>query len=170
MVLFAWIEKALSTSELVFVGMGQLLSLIPGVIGVYLRGAYYFGTLRTCSWETHIGFGSVFMHREARVGRNVSTGSFCIFGHVRIGHDARFASRISVPSGRRQHVDDQGRLSPETRFDQVTIGNGSWVGEGAIIMGDIGPESIVSAGSVVIKAMPEASLIGGNPARVLKAL
>jgi len=170
LIVFAWFEKAISSSESAFVGFGQLLSLVPGVLGIYLRGAYYYGTLRECSWETHIGFGSFFTHREACVGSNVSTGSYCIIGHARIGRNVRLASRISIPSGKRQHLDDQGRLCAETKYDQVVIGNGCWVGEGAIIMDDIGEESIVSAGAVVIKAMPEFSLIGGNPARVLKTL
>ena len=170
LIIFAWFEKVISSSESAFVGFGQLLSLVPGVLGIYLRGAYYFGTLSQCSWETHIGFGSFFTHREACVGSNVSTGSYCVIGQARIGRDVRLASRISIPSGKRQHLDDQGRLSAETKYDQVVIGNGCWIGEGAIIMDNIGEESIVSAGAVVIKAMPGFSLIGGNPARVLKTL
>lgn len=170
LILFAWIEKRTSSSEAIFVTFGQLLSLIPGVPGIYLRGAYYFGSLTQCSWETHIGFGSMFMHRQASVERNVSTGSYCIIGHARIGRDVRMASRISIPSGKRQHLDDQGKLSAETRFDEVVIGKDCWIGEGAIIMDDIGEESIVSAGAVVVKPMPASSLIGGNPARVLKTL
>jgi acetyltransferase-like isoleucine patch superfamily enzyme len=170
LILLAWIEKGISSSEAVFVVFAQLLSLVPGVPGNYLRGSYYFGTLNQCSWETHIGFGSMFMHREASVERNVSTGSYCVIGHARIGSDVRLASRISIPSGKRQHLDEQGRLSAETKYDEVVIGKGCWIGEGAIIMADIGEESIVSAGAVVIKAMPESSLIGGNPARVLKTL
>jgi virginiamycin A acetyltransferase len=41
------------------------------------------------------------------------------------------------------------------------------VGEGAIIMADVGSRCIVSAGAVVIKPAPDASVLGGNPARVL---
>jgi len=170
LILLAWVEKAASNSESAFVGFGQLMSLVPGVPGIYLRGAYYFGTLSQCSWETHIGFGSFFTHRDACLGSNVSTGAYCVIGQACIGRDVRLASRISIPSGKRQHLDEQGRLSAETKYDQVFIGKGCWVGEGAIIMDDIGEKSIVSAGAVVIKPMPESSLIGGNPARVLKTL
>jgi len=170
LIILTWIEKAISSSEEVFVAFGQLLSLVPGVLGIYLRGGYYFGTLSQCSWETHIGFGSFFTHREACVGSNVSTGAYCVIGQACIDRDVRMASRISIPSGKRQHLDEQGRLSAETKYDQVFIGKGCWVGEGAIIMDDIGEKSIVSAGAVVIKPMPESSLIGGNPARVLKTL
>ena len=121
LIIFAWFEKANSSSEWAFLGFGQLLSLVPGVLGIYLRGAYYYGTLRECSWETHIGFGSFFTHREACVGSNVSTGSYCVIGHACIGRDVRLASRISIPSGKRQHLNDQGRLSAETKYDQVFI-------------------------------------------------
>ena len=170
LIVIASLEKAVSRSEWVFAGFGQLLSLVPGIPGVYLRGAYYFGTLRQCSWETHIGFGSVFTHRDACVGSNVSTGLYCVIGQARIGSDARLASRVSIPSGKRQHLDDQGRLSTDTNLERVVIGKGCWVGEGAIIMSDVGEASIISAGAVVITPAPGFSLIGGNPARVVKTL
>jgi acetyltransferase-like isoleucine patch superfamily enzyme len=52
----------------------------------------------------------------------------------------------------------------------VKIGAGSWVGEGAIIMADVGAHSIVSSGAVVIHATPDRVLVGGNPARVIREL
>jgi len=166
----AWFEKVLTKSEMVYTSFAQLLSLVPGPIGIYFRGAFYFACVQEFSWETHIGFGSVIVHRGAKVAKGVSTGLHCVIGHANIGENVRMASRISVPSGRRQHLDDEGELSPMTTYDIVTIGQDSWVGEGAIIMADVGEGSIVSAGAVVTKKMPPSSVIGGNPARVLKTL
>jgi acetyltransferase-like isoleucine patch superfamily enzyme len=80
------------------------------------------------------------------------------------------ASRISIPSGRRQHLDESGRLSSEPRFDTVEVGAGSWIGEGAIIMANVGEYCIVSAGAVVVNNMPPTSLLAGNPAVVVRAL
>ena len=169
-IVITWVEKHVTQSEVFFVGLGQLFSLVPGPIGKYVRGAYYFGTLDECSWEVHIGFGSLFTHRGARIADRVSMGSYCVIGHASIGRDVRMASRISIPSGKRQHLDESGELSPGTQYDQVKIESDCWLGEGAIILDNVAQGSIVSAGAVVTKAMPASSIIGGNPARVLKTL
>ncbi len=170
LVLVTWIESRLSRSELVFQFCAQALACVPGWPGVQLRGAFYSSTLKDCSWETHIGFGSHFTHRGAVLAANVSMGSYCVIGHADIGAGVMMGSRVSIPSGKRQHFGDQGEIVSETRYDTVHIGAGCWIGEGAIILADVGARSIVSAGAVVIKAMPEGSLSGGNPAQVIRTL
>jgi acetyltransferase-like isoleucine patch superfamily enzyme len=168
LILLARIEQYAWGGEAVFILWAQLLAPLPGAIGSYLRGAYYFGTLKQCSWETHIGFGSIFTHRGASMGVRASMGAYCVIGHADIGAEAMIGSRVSIPSGKRQHLDENGQLSSGTRYDTVTIGDHTWIGEGAIVMADIGARCIVSAGAIVIKEMPPHSIIGGNPAKVLK--
>jgi virginiamycin A acetyltransferase len=170
MILAAWVEKRVSKGEAVFVCLNQLLALIPGLVGTYLRGAYCYGSLDECSWQVHIGFGTVFTNREARLGTSISMGSYCVIGHARIGDHVMMASRISIPSGKRQHIDDSGRLSSEPIFETVEIGTGSWIGEGAIIMANVGEQCIVSAGAVVLNDAPRGCLLAGNPARVVRVL
>lgn len=170
MVVLSWLEKRVARTEAVFVTFSQLLAVVPGPPGVWLRAAYYSGTLTKCSWECHVGFGSHFTHRGATVGWRASMGSYCVIGHADIGAHVMMASRVSVPSGKRQHLDESGNLAPVLRFDRVAIGERCWVGEGAIVLANVGAGSIVSAGAVVIQEMPGDSLIGGNPAKVVKEL
>jgi acetyltransferase-like isoleucine patch superfamily enzyme len=164
----SWLERISSQSETVFTTIGELLALFPGLPGSYVRAAYYFGALEECSWEVHVGFGSVFTHRGARLARHVSLGAYCVIGHATIERGARLASRVSVPSGKRQHLDDGGVLSAHNRFERVRIGEAAWIGEGAIVLADVGARCIVSAGAVVVQDAPADSVVGGNPARVLK--
>jgi len=170
LVLSAWVEKRLTRTEGWFALLSQTLAIVPGFVGRWLRGAYYYGTLDRCSWETHIGFGSLFTHRAVSLGSRVSIGAYCVIGHARIQDDVRMGSRVSIPSGKRQHLNDEGRLADLTRFDPVTVGSHTWLGEGAIVMADIGSGCIVAAGAVVSQPMPDGSLIGGNPARVIRKL
>ncbi|MCL4182502.1 MAG: acyltransferase [Burkholderiaceae bacterium] len=167
----SWIEKRTTGSEQVFVLLSQLLAILPGLPGVWLRGAFYFGTLDACSRETHIGFGSIFTHRSASVGQWTSLGSYCVIGHARLGQSVMIGSRVSVPSGKRQHLADDGRLSTEEgRYDTVPIGDGSWIGESAVVLAPVGQRCIVSAGAVVTRAIPDDCLVAGNPARIVRML
>lgn len=170
LMLISWLEKIAGKGEILFVGISQLLAVIPGFAGSWLRAAFYYGSLKECSWEVHIGFGSIFTHREVTLGRNVSMGAYCVIGHADIGSRVMMASRISVPSGKRQHIDESGQLSSIPRFERVAIGKECWIGEGAIIMANIGERCIVSAGAVIVKAAPVACLLAGNPAKVIKEL
>lgn len=152
-----------------FSAFASLFALLPGKTGSYLRLAYYRGTLLAASADVFIGFGSYFSRRGAVVGKSVNIGSYCILGLVTLGDRVLVASRVSIPSGRRQHAlrYDEASPSETLTFDRITIGNECWIGEGSIIMADLGDRCIVSAGSVVTRAMPAGRLIAGNPARVL---
>lgn len=54
----------------------------------------------------------------------------------------------------------------------VTIGNNVWIGDSVIVCKGvrIGENSIIGAGSVVVKDIPDNAVAGGNPASVLKFL
>lgn len=52
----------------------------------------------------------------------------------------------------------------------VTIGDDVWIGANVIILPGIqvGKGAILAAGAVVTKDVPDYTVVGGNPARVLK--
>lgn len=54
----------------------------------------------------------------------------------------------------------------------VAIGYNVWIGAGALILPGvtIGDHSIIAAGSVVTKDVPEKSVVAGNPARIVRVL
>jgi len=146
------------------------LSLIPGKIGSYLRVAFYRFTLESMSPQVYVGFGSFFSKREARVGEEVSIGGYCIIGQASIGERVEIASRVSILSGRHQHLEQikSNDRSLNSKFEKISIGSGSWIGEGAVVMADIGEKCIVGAGAVVAKPFDNNTILAGNPARVIK--
>ena len=164
----------LFSSEEVYIFCAQLLSLIPGIIGQYLRASFYCVTLEQCKYDLMVGFGSYFSHPTARIGRNVGTGSYTIIGTVSINDNVLISSRASILSGKYQHghginqdVESQLVSQDKLSYSRIQIGTHCWIGEGAIVMANIGSDSIVSAGSVVTKEMPANMIAIGNPARFL---
>ena len=76
-------------------------------------------------------------------------------------------------SGKYQHrLDEHGRWTacgPES-LRQIQIGPDAWLGEGAIVMADVGASSLVAAGAVVSSSLPVGIVVGGNPARFIKKI
>jgi acetyltransferase-like isoleucine patch superfamily enzyme len=160
----AWTGRLLGSST-PFVSMGCLLSLLPGKLGGALRVAYYSLTVREIALDAQIGFGTFFSKPEIIIRPRVRMGAYCILGSCVLEEDVVMASRISVTSGRHQHGSgNAGVHFGASEFQSVRIGARTWVGEGAIIMADVGADSIVGAGSVVVRAIPRQSVAVGNPA------
>ena len=155
----------------VFKSCCDILSLVPGRIGSYLRLAYLRVAAPNAHASGYIGFNSLFSQRNTHLGRNIYIGPQCNIGSCRIGDDTLVASGVHVMSGTGQHqfdsvdtpIRDQGG-----KFVQVNIGSDCWIGNGAIVMADIGSHSVVGAGAVVTKALPPYSVAVGNPARVVR--
>ena len=143
----------------------KLLSLLPGKMGQYVRASFYMQTLAECHYDVAVAFGAFFSHPTARVGRSVTIGSYSIVGTAELGDKIEIASRVSILSGRHQHGNGLNDISKEPVYESVRVGEGCWIGEGAIVMASLGSHCIVGAGSVVTKPAPERTILAGNPAR-----
>lgn len=50
----------------------------------------------------------------------------------------------------------------------MRIGEGSWVGEAAVLAADVGRQTVVGAGAVVTRPLPDRVIAVGVPARVAR--
>lgn len=156
--------------ERLFSFFAQMYALGPGFIGNVCRAAFYKCTLRECSMDTTISFGTFFSRRSARVEPLVSIGAFCVIGCARIGARTQIASHVEIPSGRHGHSrDSQGQLI-DFGDDEIAIGADCWIGASAVVMADVGPGTTIGAGSVVVKEIPAGVVAAGNPARVIRSI
>ena len=155
-------------SQTLFLLLAQLYSSGPGFLGSFARAAFYRWTLESCSPDIVIGLGSYFSRRKAIVGSNVSIGSYCIIGSASIGARTQISSHVEIPGGRAQHVrDENGRLSDmvEESGPLLTIGEDCWIGASAVIMANVGSQSTIGAGSVVVRDIPAGVVAVGAPAK-----
>lgn len=153
-------------------GSTQFLSLIPGIIGQYLRQAFLSHALAGCAPTATVSFGTIFSKSGARLDDRVYVGPFCSLGLVHIEQDVLIGSGVQITSGAETHgTADTTRpiREQEGRAVLVRIGRGSWIGSGAIVMADVGANSVVGAGAVVTKPVPDAVIAAGVPATVIRS-
>jgi acetyltransferase-like isoleucine patch superfamily enzyme len=153
-------------------GSTQLLALVPGLLGQYLRRAFLRHAIAGCHATAVVEFGTTFSRAGARLDENAYVGAGCHLGLVHIERDVLIASGVHIPSGSKTHeIDDLTRPIREQANDErlVRIGAGSWIGEAAVVMADVGRDTVVGAGSVVTRPLPARCIAAGVPARVLRS-
>ncbi len=140
-----------------------------GILGSYLRVAYYQLTLQKVGHDCHIALGSFFANPQSSMGNRVGIGAYCVLGQVSLGDGTILATGVQVVSGSRQHLrDENGNLTDVgRRFDRTTVGKECWIGAGAIVMANLGDMVTVALGSVVFRDVPSGAMVAGNPARLI---
>lgn len=118
------------------------------------------------------------------IGNNVVIGMNCTFvdnQEIRIGNQVMIASNVQIYTASHPVLPKE-RLVPdwkerETTFFRtyarpVVIRDNAWIGGGCIILPGVtvGENSVVGAGSVVNRDVPDNCVAAGNPCRVLRSL
>jgi acetyltransferase-like isoleucine patch superfamily enzyme len=167
-----WMSRTLLGPR-AFGAASESIARIPGMRGVYSRQAFYRRTLSRCGQDCSFGWMSVFSMTDARVGDRVYIGRFCSIGLADIGDEAMLADGVQILSGGREHTRDDAQAAMQSQrqvYRKVSIGTGSWIGAGAIIMADVGEHAIVGAGAVVNRPVASFSVAAGVPAKIVKEL
>jgi len=105
-----------------------------------------------------------------RIGKNVYINHLCSMldmGTITIGDNVLIGPKVNVLS-------EEHPVNPDERkalmVRPVVIKNGAWIGAGATILPGVtvGENSIVAAGAVVNKDVPDNTVVGGIPAKIIK--
>ena len=116
-----------------------------------------------CDYGFHIEVGENFF---ANYNFIVLDGNY-----VRIGDNVWIAPNVGIyAAGHPLDVEDH--IAGEEYAFPVTIEDNVWIGGSVSIIGGvtIGRNSVVAAGSVVIRDVPPDTLVAGNPARVVRKI
>lgn len=167
----AWVCLRLFGSSQVFTCWAQMLSLLPGLPGSYIRACFYHQTLAEGHLDTEYCFGAIITKPEARIGHGVIISKYASIGLADIGDGTGIGGYVSVVSGARLHnVTDISRpiFDGLDKLTRVVIGHETFIGEHSVIMADVGHHTVIGAGSVVVKPIADGIVAIGNLARVIK--
>ena len=116
------------------------------------------------------------IQKNATIGRRckISSHTFICEGvtiedEVFIGHNVNF---INDKMPRATNEDGSLQTDADWKVERTHVGRRASVGTGSVILGGvrIGEGAIVGAGSVVTKDVPPATIVAGNPARILRRI
>jgi len=167
-----YLRKPLLGADRALMGSTQALGMIPGLLGQYLRRAFLARVLAACAPTAAIEFGTSFSDVDTRIGEHVYIGPNCHIGLADIERDVLIAPCVHIPSGAMTH--GSGDLDTPLRNQAgerkcVHIGFNSWIGSAAVVMADVGSQTIIGAGAVVTHAIPDRVIAAGVPARVIRS-
>ena len=110
----------------------------------------------------------------------VSIGDRCLIGRgsgivghfsIEIGNDVWTGHHVYITDQNHGYEDVTRPISQQSQPERpVVIGDGSWLGHGAVVLPGvtIGKHVVIGANSVVTKDIPDFSVAVGSPARVIR--
>ena len=141
------------------------------------KGCYISPSARVLTQRLKLGddswiAGGAILRGNVEIGRYCSVNPYAhIAGNVKIGDSCRIAGLASIYGF--NHGTD--RTDIPVKDQKVTsrgviLREDVWVGAHAVIVDgvEIGPHCVIAAGSVVTKSFPAYTVIGGNPAEILR--
>ena len=158
-------------SPLVYHFFVETFSLLPAHLGLFVRASFYNQTLKRSPHNLTTFFGSIISKMDTIIGENVIIAGRATVGLAELGDNAAIGNGTTILSGRRHHnFADPTReiMSGESVFTRVRIGRGTFIGDNCTVMANVAKYSVVGAGSVVVKDIPDYVVAVGNPARVIK--
>lgn len=150
----------------------QILKYIPGVIGCHVRNLFLpYRKGRDVRVMDGVQLDKPSM---LTMGDRVSINRGTVLnsgGGITIGNNVMIGPNVIVYSQNHAYsCPDVPFIDQGYNYKPVIIGNNVWIGASAIVLPGVtvGENSVIAAGSVVTKSIEPGSLVGGNPARVIK--
>lgn len=177
MVVKAFIKRAITlfkakANRLTLVGGGNYIGMDVKFVNrgkVELRGNV---TIRPSSHlYANVHGSEITLGEGTEIGNHSTISSY---NKVVFGKDVLTGSHVFVTDHNHEYADPDVPIHRQGvrcgEGDEVVIGEGSWIGTNAVIVGNvrIGRHCVIGANSVVTKDIPDCSVAVGIPARVVK--
>jgi acetyltransferase-like isoleucine patch superfamily enzyme len=145
------------------VALGRGIVYAPGM-SVILGSRVWIG-----SYAVFQGEGQITVGDSTYIGSHASLN--CI-ERISIGRHCMLANFVSIVDNNHGSASTESFARQAMTSAPVTIGDDCWIGEKASLLEgvSVGDGSIVAAGAVVVEDVAARTVVGGVPARILRSL
>ena len=166
--------------QLLYYGFARKLpkSTFPvfGAVGAWLRCACARRLFEVCGKNVNIEKGAYFGNGKSfRLGNIIGLGmNFCSHNRIVVIHDRLMMGEDVLFLGGGHSYEDGNKLigsEPDLPKTPLEICGDVWIGSRVVVTPGcrrIGAHSIIGAGAVVTKDVPDYAIVGGNPAKVIR--
>lgn len=135
------------------------------------RGAHVFTDSLALGEKSLVAMGVV-VRGDVSIGSHCSINAYAqISGRVKIGNAVRIASNVVIAGFKHgfERIDQEIFKQPCT-YKGIVIEDDVWIGANAVLTDGItvGAHSVIAAGAVVTKNVAPYSIMGGNPAKLIR--
>jgi maltose O-acetyltransferase len=157
-----WVENLSGRRERIVIGAN---SVIRGTLLIFRHG----GSIRIGEWS--------FVGQQSYIwsAASIAIGARCLISHHVNIHDTNahsLDSELRHAQFRAIATGGHPEITPDIQSSPIDIGDDVWIGFGATIMKGVtvGEGAIIAAKSVVTENVAPWTVVGGNPARFIKAV
>lgn len=155
----------------------DFFSSFPGMAGDGIRYCLIKCLAKKCGENVRVGVNvEIRGWNKLEIGNNVSIHRECYVdaqGGLKIGNDVSIAHQCSILTENHTWSDENVAIKYNPKSsDPVVIQDDVWLGCAARIMPGIhiGKRSIIAAGAIVTKSVETRTVVGGNPAKLIKTI
>jgi len=155
--------------------LNNLLNILPGFGGALAwRGRLARMAFKQCGKNLKISSNvNIYNPQNVTVGNSVYIGYNCYFGggEIVLEDEVMIAPFVSIVAGNHTMRDGSYRFGPY-EFGTIRIGRGTWICANTVVCSGvtIGKGCLIGPGSVVSTDVPDFSMVGGVPARLLRIM
>lgn len=112
-----------------------------------------------------------YVTHDVEAGDDCTINPFAVVrGRVRLGNGVRIGAHASILGFNHSIEPSAPVFMQPTTTKGIVVGDDVWIGSNCVILDgvSVGDHSVIAAGAVVTKDVPAWTIVGGNPARVIR--